>query len=151
MNHTIGKYYQYSPTLSSGAQPTEAEIANLRADGFEAVVNISPSSARNALHDEASIVERTGMYYAHFPVDCSNLSPTHYHTFKGIMNGLKDKKVFVHCGGNIKSSNLIHLYHVVENGVDELTSLNTLKKIQNPEEKWFTYFQEMGMKGIRNP
>jgi len=148
MKHTIGNYFQYSPLLSSGAQPTEAEIALLKADGFEAIFNISPSSARNALQNEAAIVERSGMDYAHFPVDCSNLRPVHYHTFKGIMNGLKDKKLFVHCGGNIKSSNLMHMYDVLENNVDETESLKTLKKIQNPEEKWFVYFKKMGMFGV---
>jgi protein tyrosine phosphatase (PTP) superfamily phosphohydrolase (DUF442 family) len=142
MNHTIGNYFQYSPLLSSGAQPTEAEIALLKADGFEAIFNISPSSARNALQNEAAIIERSGMDYAHFPVDCSNLRPVHYQTFKGIMNGLKDKKLFVHCGGNIKSSNLLHMYDVLENNVDEKESLKTLKKIQNPEAKWFLYFKK---------
>jgi protein tyrosine phosphatase (PTP) superfamily phosphohydrolase (DUF442 family) len=148
MNHTIGNYFQYSPLLSSGAQPTEAEIALLKADGFEAIFNISPSSARNALQNEAAIIERSGMDYAHFPVDCSNLRPVHYQTFKGIMNGLKDKKLFVHCGGNIKSSNLLHMYDVLENNVDEKESLKTLKKIQNPEAKWFLYFKKMGMTGV---
>jgi len=150
MNHTIGNYYQYSPLLSSGAQPSEAEIALLKADGFEAIFNISPSSARNALQNEAAIVERSGMDYAHFPVDCSNLRPIHFQTFKGIMNGLKDKKLFVHCGGNIKSSNLLHMYDVLENNVDETESLKTLKKIQNPEDKWFVYFKKMGMKGVNS-
>jgi len=150
MNHTIGNYFQYSPLLSSGAQPTEAEIALLKADGFEAIFNISPSSARNALQNEAAIIERSGMDYAHFPVDCSNLRPVHYQTFKGIMNGLKDKKLFVHCGGNIKSSNLLHMYDVLENNVDETESLKTLKKIQNTEAKWFLYFKKMGMKGVSN-
>ena len=146
---TIAKYYQYSPLLSSGAQPTEAEIASLKAEGYEAIFNISPSSARNALQNEALIVERLGMDYVHFPVDCSNLRPVHFQTFKGIMNGLNDKRLFVHCGGNIKSSNLLHMYDVLENKVDETVSLKTLHKIQNPEEKWFSFFKKMGMKGVR--
>jgi hypothetical protein len=66
------------------------------------------------------------------------------------MNGLADKKVFVHCGGNIKSSNLLHMYHVLEKGLDEAASLKILRQIQDPEEKWFNYFQKMGMKGIKN-
>lgn len=149
MKHSIGNYFQYSEKLSAGAQPTADQILNLMTDGYEAIVNISPASARNALADEAALVECTGMYYAHFPVNFGNLKPLHYLTFAGIMNGLKGKKVFVHCGGNIKSSNLLHMWDVLANGKDEKESLQTLYKIQHPETKWFEYFKLMGMQGNR--
>jgi protein tyrosine phosphatase (PTP) superfamily phosphohydrolase (DUF442 family) len=145
----IQNYYQYNEKLSSGAQPSLEQIEGLKQKGFDVVVNISPVSARNALKEEAQIVEQHKMDYIHFPVDCSNLRPLHFDTFKGIMNGLEGKKVFVHCGGNIKSSNLLHMYHVLEKGVNETESLNILKKIQNPEAKWFDYFKLMGMQGIK--
>jgi protein tyrosine phosphatase (PTP) superfamily phosphohydrolase (DUF442 family) len=146
----ILNYYQYNDTLASGAQPAAEEISALKQNGFEAVVNISPVSTRNALKEEAQLVEQHAMDYVHFPVDCSNLRPIHYTTFKGIMNGFEGKKVFVHCGGNIKSSNLLHMYHVLEKGVDEAKSLRILKQIQDPEEKWFAYFKLMGMQGLKN-
>ena len=149
MNHSIGNYFQYTSNLSAGAQPTANQILDLMTDGYEVIVNISPSSARNALANEAALVEQTGMYYAYFPVDCGNLQPIHYKTFAGIMNGVKDKKVFVHCGGNIKSSNLLHMWDVLANGKDEQESLQTLYKIQRPEAKWFEYFKLMGMQGLR--
>lgn len=149
MKHSIYNYFQYTENLSAGAQPTAEQLLDLMNDGYEAVVNISPASARNALTNEAALVERMGMYYAFFPVDCGNLQPIHYQTFAGIMNGVKDKKVFVHCGGNIKSSNLLHMWEVLANGKDEQESLQTLYKIQNPEPKWFEYFKLMGMKGLR--
>jgi protein tyrosine phosphatase (PTP) superfamily phosphohydrolase (DUF442 family) len=144
----IQNYYQYNESLAAGAQPTCEQFSALNENGFEAIVNISPVSARNALKEEAAVVEQLQMDYIHFPVDCSNLRPLHYLAFKGIMSGLEGKKVFVHCGGNIKSSNLLHMYHVLEKGNDEAESLATLKKIQNPEEKWFRYFKMMGMKGV---
>ncbi|HOT13367.1 MAG TPA: protein tyrosine phosphatase family protein [Bacteroidales bacterium] len=145
----IANYFKYNELLSSGAQPSTAQIEALKAAGFEAIVNISPVSTRNALKDEAQVVEKLQMDYVHFPVDCSNLRPFHYNTFSGIMAGLDGKKVFVHCGGNIKSSNLIHMYHVLEKGIDEAESLKTLKQIQNPEEKWFSYFKSFGMQGMQ--
>lgn len=145
----IGNYYQYSEKLASGAQPSEEDIAELKKDGFEVVFNISTPSAKNALANEAAIVEKQGMHYVHFPVDCSDLQSIHYKTFEGIMNGIVDKKVFVHCGANIKSSNLIHMYDVLENGKNEKESVKTLYNIQQPEEKWFKYFESMGMKGLR--
>lgn len=64
-----------------------------------------------------------------------------------IMNGLAGHKIFVHCGGNIKSSNLIHMYQVLMNGKEEKDSFGILTKIQSPESKWFDYFRSFGMKG----
>jgi hypothetical protein len=64
-----------------------------------------------------------------------------------ILNSLEGKKVFMHCGGNIKTSNLIHIYHVLEKGMNEQKSFDTLRKIQNPENKWLFYFKKMGLKG----
>jgi protein tyrosine phosphatase (PTP) superfamily phosphohydrolase (DUF442 family) len=146
----IQNYYQYNEFLASGAQPIAEQLSVLKQNGFEVLVNISPASARNALKEEAHLVEQHNMDYVHFPVDCSNLRPMHYTTFKGIMNGLEGKKVFVHCGGNIKSSNLIHMYHVLEKQAEEAESLKTLRNIQEPEEKWFNYFRQMGMQGLKN-
>ncbi len=145
----IENYYQYSEKLASGAQPSAEDIVELKKDDFEVVFNISTPSARNVLINEAAIVEKEGMYYVHFPIDCSNLQPIHYKTFKGIMDGLADKKTFVHCGANIKSSNLLHMYDVLAKRKDEKESIHTLYKIQQPEEKWFKYFEIMGMKGER--
>jgi protein tyrosine phosphatase (PTP) superfamily phosphohydrolase (DUF442 family) len=138
-------FHRYDQYLASAAQPTTDQFRHLKEEGWEAVVNISPPSTRNALKEEAAIVEGLGLDYVHFPVDCSNLRSLHYLTFRGIMRGLEGKRVLVHCGGNIKSSNLIYMYQVLELGVPEAEAFATLKTIQNPEPKWFDYFEAMGM------
>ena len=144
----IGRFHQYEKNLAAGAQPNPEQLEALHDEGFEVVFNISPASTRNALPGEAGLVEGLGMDYVHFPVDCSDLRPLHYLTFRGILDGLGGKKVFVHCGGNIKSSNLIHMYNVLEKGVPEEESLAILMSIQDPEPKWFDYFKQMGMRGL---
>jgi len=148
MIEEIVNYHKYNEKLAAGGQPTAEQLEALKNEGYEVIVNISTPSARNFLHREHSEVENLGMYYVHFPVDCSALDPVHYSTFSGIMKGISGRKVFVHCGGNIKSSNLIHMYHVLEEGMDERISFETLLKIQEPEEKWNNYFKMMGMRGV---
>lgn len=91
----------------------------MKNEGFEAIVSISPTSTKNYLPEEAGLAEMLDLEFVHFPVDCGNLKESHYITFKGIMQSLEEKKVFVHCGGNIKTSNLIHMYNVLEKGNDE--------------------------------
>ena len=151
MNHNLSQitnYFQYNDQLAAGGQPTAEQLEIAKNEGFEAIVNISTPSARNFLHEEAQVVETLGMDYFHFPVDCSNLRPVHFTAFKNIMNALEGKKVFVHCGGNIKTSNLLHMYHVIEGQAKESESLEILKKIQQPEPKWFEYFKSFGMIGL---
>lgn len=148
MINSIYNFYSYSNKLAAGGQPTADQISSLKNEGYEAIVNISPVSARNFLAEEAALTEKQGFVYVHFPVDCSNLQDHHYPMFKTILNNLKDKKTFVHCGGNIKTSNLIHMYKVLELKQDESASVAELKKIQNPEAKWFPYFKKFGMQGI---
>ena len=146
----ISNFYSYSEYLAAGGQPTPEQIIRLKDEGFVLIVNISPASAKNALHNEHQLVENSGMDYIHLPVDCSNLRDFHYNSFRSIMKMADGKKTFVHCGGNIKTSNLIHMYDVLERKADETESLKILKRIQEPEEKWFTFFRLMGMQGLNN-
>lgn len=149
MTTDIINYFEYNDMLATGGQPSAEQLKSLNDDGFEAVINISPVSARNALPDEHKIVESLNMDYVHFPIDCSRLRDLHYLTVRSLFNAFEGKKIFIHCGGNIKTSNLIHMYSVLEKKMEESDSLKTLFQIQNPEEKWFSYFKSMGMKGIR--
>lgn len=144
----IFNYFEYDEKLSAGGQPTEKQIEALRESGVEVVLSLSPTSTPNYLQSEADLVEGMNMQYVHFPVNCSNLKPEHFTAFKGLMSGLNGKKTFVHCGGNIKTSNLIHMYNVVEKGLKEEDSLKELKQIQEPEPKWIDYFKSFGMQGL---
>jgi len=144
----ISQFHSYSESLSAGGQPTLEQLKSLKEAGFEVIINISPVSARNALHNEHQLTENLKLDYIHFPVDCSALKPFHYLTFRNILKSTEGQKTFIHCGANIKSSNLIHMYLVLEKGIDEAESLSILKKIQNPEDKWLSYFKRMGMPGV---
>jgi protein tyrosine phosphatase (PTP) superfamily phosphohydrolase (DUF442 family) len=148
MVNNIFNYYQYSKKLAAGGQPTEEQLQFLKSEEYEVIVSISPTSTKNYLSKEAEIIENLGIHFIHFPIDCGNLQEIHYQTFKAIMDSIQNKKTFIHCGGNIKTSNLIHMYQVLEKGINEEDSLTELKKIQQPEEKWFHYFRKMGMQGL---
>jgi protein tyrosine phosphatase (PTP) superfamily phosphohydrolase (DUF442 family) len=148
MENQIINFYRYDHRIAAGGQPTPEQIQGLKDEGVEVLVSISPTSTKNYLPEEALIAESLQLHFIHFPIDCGKLEDIHYKTFKSILDSLQDKNIFVHCGGNIKTSNLIHMYQVLEKGIDEKESLEELKKIQQPEEKWFAYFKKMGMQGL---
>lgn len=146
-NKELPRYFKVNDSYATGAQPTAEGIGLLKKEGYTAIVNISPASTPNFLPEEGQISEGLNMEYVHYPVDCSNLKDRHYKVFSQILKGLDGEKVFIHCGGNIKSSSLMHMYRVIENKEEEKESLEDLLKIQNPEEKWFDYFRRFGMAG----
>jgi protein tyrosine phosphatase (PTP) superfamily phosphohydrolase (DUF442 family) len=146
----IFNFYSYSNDLAAGGQPGVEQFEILKDAGFELIINISPASAKNAIHNEHQLVEKLQMDYIHFPVDCSNLREFHYLTFRSLMQSAEGRKTFVHCGGNIKTSNLIHMFNVLEKGADEAESFGILRNIQDPEEKWFIFFKQMGMKALKS-
>jgi len=143
----LPRYFKIDDNFATGAQPTTEGLTLLKENGYTAVVNLSPVSTPNYLSGEGEITEGLDMAYVHFPVDCSNLQDRHYNVFSNIMKGLEGEQVFIHCGGNIKSSNLMHMYRVIEKKEEEKESLEDLLKIQDPEEKWFDYFKRFGMAG----
>lgn len=141
----LPRYFKYDENYATGAQPTKEGIRQLKEQGFTAIVNISPVSTPNYMAEEGELAESLQLDYVHFPIDCSNLRDRHYKAFSSILQGLEGEKIFVHCGGNIKSSNLLHMYRVIEKKIDEKDSLEDLLKIQDPEAKWFNYFKSFGM------
>jgi protein tyrosine phosphatase (PTP) superfamily phosphohydrolase (DUF442 family) len=144
-NNELPGYFKIDETFATGAQPTAEGLVQLKENGYTAVVNLSPTSTPNYLPKEGEITEDLDMAYVHYPVDCSNLQDRHYKVFSKILKGLDGEQVFIHCGGNIKSSNLMHMYRVIERHEDAKNSFDDLLKIQNPEDTWFDYFKRFGM------
>ena len=96
--------------VTSG-QPTQAQLEAVRAEGYEAVVNLAPSdAANNALPGEAEIVRALGMSYHYIPVAWSNPRAQDFGEFSDVMDSLKDRKVLVHCAANFRVTVFYSLY-----------------------------------------
>lgn len=145
MQITIKNFISHNQWISSGSRPTAEQIIELRQNGFDAVLNIVPLTAKNPLPDENVIVESLDMQYVHLPLDYTDVAPELYESFKNALHGLSTKKVFVHCGGNIYSSNLLHMFLVLETGMDESSSLQLVLKVHTPSDIWFRFFESFGM------
>jgi protein tyrosine phosphatase (PTP) superfamily phosphohydrolase (DUF442 family) len=148
MNISISNFIQYNEWLASGSRPKTEQIQELKNNGFEVVLNILPLTAKNPLADEDIQVKKAGMKYQHLPLDYTNVIPELYELFKSTLNSFSGEKTFVHCGGNIYSSNLVHMYLVLEKEMTETESSQYLLKIHKPTEIWINYFKSFGMIGI---
>jgi uncharacterized protein (TIGR01244 family) len=143
MSSPIERYVEVDDRLATAAQPGPAAIDWLKAQGFEAVVNLSTPTARNFLPDEARRVMEAGMAYVHAPVDCSRLDPSHYEVLRGVLEAYAGRKVLVHCAGNVKSSALVLLYRHLELGEALEPLVAELRARGWHEPKWYDYFARM--------
>ena len=143
MTSPIERFVEVGPRLATAAQPRPSDLAWLRAQGFEAVVNVSTPTARNFVHEEPRLVMDAGMAYVHAPVDCSRLEPAHYEVLRGVLDAWRGRKVLVHCAGNVKSSALVLLYRHLALGEPLAPMVDALRAQGWHEPKWFDYFARM--------
>ncbi len=85
--------------LSAGGQPSEEDIAALKASGVRKIINLRREGEQNQPLDpaaEGEAVKRAGMEYLHIPVDPKNLDPS---SAAAVAKAIEesDGPVFVHC------------------------------------------------------
>jgi uncharacterized protein (TIGR01244 family) len=96
--------------LTSG-QPSEDQLRAVAAAGFDAVVNLAPHDAQNALPDEAGLVHALGMSYHHVPVVWANPTERDFAAFERVMDELPaNGRTLVHCAANFRVSAFYGLY-----------------------------------------
>jgi uncharacterized protein (TIGR01244 family) len=144
MDSPIPRFQRVDDRLATAAQPAPADLGWLKAQGFQAVVNLSTPTARNFVSDEARLALEAGLDYVHAPVDCSRLEPGQYEVVRGVLDALRGKKVLLHCAGNVKSSAMAHLYQVKALGRPAAPLRAELEAQGWHEPKWFAYFDSLG-------
>lgn len=142
-------YFQtVSPAIAAGAQPTPQDLQDLQGEGFTTIINISPSNARNFLSNESEITTSLGMKYHYLPIDCSNLQPEMYRDFEALLDHAlrpANAKVFIHCGMNVKSSGMLHIYRIRKLGQTKEQAQKALQETPGHEPKWEKYWTSWGL------
>jgi uncharacterized protein (TIGR01244 family) len=85
--------------ISAGGQPSEEDIAALKAAGVIKIINLRRAGEANQPLDpsaEGEVVKRAGLAYVHIPVDPKNLDPS---SAAAVAKAIEDAAgpVFVHC------------------------------------------------------
>ena len=69
---TIYNWRRLDDRVTTSGQPTEQQLADIRALGVRHIINLGLHTHEKALPDEAASVTRLGMTYIHIPVDFQN-------------------------------------------------------------------------------
>ncbi len=140
----VKNFQKVNEIVSTGAQPSVEQFSELKSNNYEVVINLSPESTPNYLNNERDVVRDLELEYFHLPIDCTVLKEEQYDDFKRIMDNVRNKKTFIHCGGNIKSSGFYYIYQVKSEGMEKEEAIKPLKELNVHDQKWYDYFKKMG-------
>jgi len=132
----IRSYLRISDTLATAGQPAPEQFVAIRNAGYQVVINLAMPTSTNALPNEGEIVAELGMDYVHIPVVWKNPTANDLERFFAAMDSHQGRKVFVHCGMNMRVSSFILLYRVIRQGVPLETAREALSRIWEPDTTW---------------
>ena len=125
-----------SESLVTSGQPTAATLAGLASQGFDAVINLAPPTAPDAVRGEREIVRKQGLVFVNIPINFGNPTDLDFQEFVAAMSGLEGKKVLVHCQVNMRASSMTFLFRVIVERQDPEKAYEAVAKIWSPEGPW---------------
>ena len=125
-----------SDRLVTSGQPTAAWLAQLKHNGFDAVIYLAPPTVSDAVRDEAAIVGRQGLVFVNVPIDFAAPSERDYEAFAGVMRALSGRRVLVHCQINLRASSLVFLYRAIALKEDPESAYAAVSKVWKPDGVW---------------
>ena len=134
----IQNYFPLPLSIGTSGQPNPQQFKEIRAAGFDVVVNLATPDSDNALVNEGTLVSENGMTYVHIPVPWDAPDANHLAQFFGVMDAMvtRDKKVWVHCAANYRASAFTYKYLTMSRRLSEPESTTPLLT------KWLPYMDE---------
>jgi SAM-dependent methyltransferase/protein tyrosine phosphatase (PTP) superfamily phosphohydrolase (DUF442 family) len=132
---SIPNLHEASATVMTSAQPSESQLSDIAAAGYEVVINLGLHDDKcYALADEPGTVAALGMRYEHIPVPFAAPTRALLDDFFAAMRKHEGRKRWVHCAANWRVSAFIGLWRVLEQGWPRATAFDILRAVAN--ERW---------------
>jgi protein tyrosine phosphatase (PTP) superfamily phosphohydrolase (DUF442 family) len=132
----IAHYLRISDTLGTAGQPTREQFVDIKAAGYQLVVNLAMLDSPDAIPNEDALVTEQGMDYVHIPVVWDAPKVKDVERFFAVMDEHRGKRVFVHCVVNKRVSCFVFLYRVIRQRVPSEIARETLLRIWEPDAVW---------------
>lgn len=142
MLNDILNYRQVTPLLAASGQPSEAELRDIAAAGYEVVINLAlHDDPRYSLRDESGAVAELGMVYVHIPVAFGAPKDDDLRSFITAMDQHEGRKLWVHCAANMRVSVFLGLYWHLRHGVVVEEAFALQREIWQPDEVWSAFIE----------
>ncbi|HEY3700612.1 MAG TPA: protein tyrosine phosphatase family protein [Spongiibacteraceae bacterium] len=138
-------YKEIDARISTAGMVSAEQLACLRAEGYEAVINLLPEESQYALKGERAIVENQGASYCQIPVDFNAPTRENYDAFCAAMASTEGKKTLVHCAANYRVTAFFAIYAHEKLGWSRPQALALIASIWQPAEhpQWQTFITDL--------
>ncbi|APX10404.1 protein tyrosine phosphatase family protein [Tateyamaria omphalii] len=136
--------------LTTSGQPTERQLADIRALGVTHIVNLGLHHVEGALPDEAGTVAGLGMTYIHIPVDFEAPTDEDFAVFDQAIKGHPNAVMHVHCIYNARVSAFFYRHAQSGTELSPEDALANMDSIWRPGEDWADFIGEPAAKGQPN-
>jgi protein tyrosine phosphatase (PTP) superfamily phosphohydrolase (DUF442 family) len=137
----IKNFIPIDERLATGGQPTEAQLADVAAAGFGAVINLGLLDPGYCLRDEEGLAASLGLRYRQIPVSFDAPTMDDLRTFIEVMDGLADRRVFVHCAANYRVSVFMALWGQLRLGWTPERADRLIERLWRPSSVWGEFLQ----------
>jgi protein tyrosine phosphatase (PTP) superfamily phosphohydrolase (DUF442 family) len=128
--------------IGTAGQPSEAELAEVAADGYQAVLNIGLLNPEYCLPDEAGLAASLGLQYRHLPVSFDAPAIADFEAFVAQMDAWAGQRVFVHCAANFRVSSFMAVYGEMRLGWDRDRADRHARTFWEPNRTWQAFVAE---------
>jgi protein tyrosine phosphatase (PTP) superfamily phosphohydrolase (DUF442 family) len=135
-------FLSLNPQLLTAGSPTVEDLAHLRDEGVEVVINLALTTSQDAIPDEAGEVSRLGMHYIHIPVIWEAPTVQNLQDFFTAVEHSQGRKLFVHCVKNMRVSAFVYLYRVLRQNADRQEAYFDMAQIWEPEGTWADFIEK---------
>ena len=138
----IRAYVPVSENLATSGQITVDQIEDIKAAGFEVIVNLA-TARREQNGEEGFAVAEAGLTYINIPVVWEEPTMRDLDMFFSVMRANEDRKVFVHCFANMRASAFTYLYRTQELNIDPVEAKKAMDAVWDPntQEQWAEFIQ----------
>ncbi len=139
----IRSFIQISEKVATAGQPTASQFADIKAAGYEVVVNLAMPNSTNAIANEQELVETQGMEYIYLPVIWEEPTLDDINRFFNTLKANAERQIFVHCALNMRVSAFMYLYQRTQQQVSHEVAIESMNQIWTPNEIWQTFIDQV--------
>ena len=142
----------YSSSLTTAGQPTEAELPLIASAGYDRVIFLAFTNHPKAVAHEDDIVRDLGLQFIHIPVEWESPHLADFEAFAAVMQTPTGGRTLVHCEVNFRASVFGFLYQVIYEGADVIEAMSLMQSIWVPNDTWEAFIvRVMSDKGFDYP
>ena len=130
--------------LTTSGLVSTAQLSDLLAEGYGALINLLPDTNEYAVADEARIVREQGLDYVYIPVAFEAPRRSDLEAFVDALDTLTDKKTHVHCAANYRVSAFYSLYALRRGLCTEAEADALVSDLWNPADHpvWLAFITD---------